>query len=68
MKRCGKCEKSTHYKCQKGSCECKCRTMSDITSTRDTASRLSDPANDEFIEELNKKFRELQNPVGEQNG
>ena len=63
MKRCSPCNKSRHYNCQKGSCECKCRTHADDIAGRDEKNRLSDPANDEFIDKINEEFRALQNPV-----
>ena len=65
MKRCTHCNKSRHYNCNGGNCECKCREYEDNIKGRDEKHRLSDPANDDFIDELNKKFRSLQNTVTE---
>ncbi len=55
-KRCSPCNKSKHYQCHQGQCICKCQEYSDTVTQAAEPERQSDPANDDFIQELNDKF------------
>jgi len=59
LKRCPPCNQSRHYQCRHKGCECKCQEYEDTVKNRAEPDRLSDPANDELIAQINKEYLEL---------
>ena len=59
MKRCSKCDRSKHNRCDKGSCECPCQ-YGDARTQRDDWETRTDPSQDKFFEEMNRQMKEIQ--------
>ena len=59
MKRCSKCDQSKHNRCKRGDCECLCQ-FGDKRKVRQDSDRQTDPSQDKFFEEMNKRMKEIQ--------
>jgi len=61
MKRCSKCNnrKLQHCKGEDKSCECKCTKYIDTVKNRPDPGNKADPVWDEFIKNLNERWRKL---------
>jgi len=58
MKLCPPCNKSRHYNCR--GCECKCQRFKDMVTKDAEPERLSDPENDDYVDDILTRWREIQ--------
>jgi len=58
MIRCGKCNKSKHYLCERAKCECNCRKYADNIINRMEPER--DHTHDKYYDDFNKRWLTLQ--------
>ena len=62
MKRCSKCDKSDHTHCKRGECECLCQEYPELGNMkqRDEPSKMYSDSENQFFEDMNKEWKEIQ--------